>query len=146
MSVRPIAIASLSLVGLWLLIGCGGDTQGKYAISGSVKVDGAPLEKGNIGFEAMQDQRTSSGAVVLGGSFSIPRAKGLAAGKYRVVINAPMPAVGGKVPTADALPGEPPPPPKELIPPEWNEKSDQTIEVTPKGPFVFPFDISTKKK
>ena len=129
-----------------LLAGCGGDPLGKHAISGSVKVDSAPLAKGNISFQPTDGQPTSSGAVVSDGKFSVPRASGLAVGKYRVVVNAPVPAVGGKVATADAMPGDPPPPPLERIPPEWNVASQHVIEVKKEGPFVFPFEISTKSK
>ena len=70
---------------------------------------------------------------------------GLVAGKYRVAINAPLPGTGGK-PDENAMPGDPPAPPKEMLPPEWNRDSTQTIEVKKEGPFVFDFDVPTKKK
>jgi hypothetical protein len=145
MAVRA-GFALISLAAIGPLVGCGGDPLGRHAISGTVKVDGAPLKKGNISFQPTEQQPTTSGAVVQEGKYSIPRQSGLVTGKYRVVINAPMPAVGGKVPTADALPGEPPPPPLELIPREWNVDSQHTIEVKREGPFTFPFEIATKSK
>jgi hypothetical protein len=126
--------------------GCSRDPLGRFAISGSVTLDGTPLEKGNISFQPIEQQPTASGAVVASGKFVIPRDKGLSAGKYRVVVNAPVGAVGGKVPTAEAMPGDPPPPPLERIPPSWNIASQQMIEVKREGPFVFPFEISTKGK
>jgi len=126
--------------------GCGGGPAGLYGISGTVKVDGVPLEKGNISFEAMEGQSNSSGAVVSAGNFTIPRDHGLREGKYRVVVNAPTPGTGGAKAAADAPPGEGPPPPKELIPPDWNESSTHTIEVKKEGPFVFSFEIATKGK
>lgn len=115
-------------------------------MSGSVKVDGAPLEKGNISFQPLEGGRTSSGAVISKGNFSIPRDKGLPVGKYRVEVNAASPGGGGKSAAADAAPGDAPPPPKELIPAEWNESSTHTIEVKKEGPFIFPFEIATKRK
>jgi hypothetical protein len=128
------------------LTGCGGGPAGLYGISGTVKVDGAPLESGAISFEAMEGQRASSGAVVSGGEFKIPTAHGLSEGKYRVVVHASTRgSVGGQA-AADAPPGESPPPPKELIPPDWNESSTHTIEVKKGGPFVFSFEIATKGK
>ncbi len=130
----------------WLLCGCGGDPLGRYAISGSVIVDGAPLAKGNISFQPTDNQPTSSGAVVAGGKFSIPRDGGLVAGKYRVVVNAAVPGTAGKVIPVDAQPGDPPPPAKEMIPPDWNVSSQHMVEVTREGPFVFPFEIATKSK
>jgi hypothetical protein len=129
-----------------LFSGCGGGAAGLYGISGTVKVDGAPLEKGNISFEATESQPTSSGAVISGGNFTIPREHGLPEGKYRVVVNAPTPGTGGGKVAADTPPGEGPPPPKELIPPDWNESSSHTIEVKKGGPFTFSFEIATKGK
>jgi hypothetical protein len=146
MAVHRIAIAPLCFTALWLMGGCGGDPLGRYAISGSVKVDGAPLEKGNISFQPTQGQATSEGAVVTGGKYSIPREKGLVLGKYRVVINAAVPGTAGKAIPADAQPGDPPPPAKEMIPPDWNVSSQHMIEVKREGPFVFPFDVATKGK
>jgi hypothetical protein len=144
MAVQRIAIwggAALLLLG-----GCGGDPLGRYAISGSVSVDGTPLAKGNISFQPTENQPTSSGAVVVGGRFSIPRDSGLVVGKYRVVVNAAVPGTEGKAVPADAQPGDPPPPAQELIPPEWNVASQHTIEVKREGPFDFPFEIATKSR
>jgi len=146
MAVHRIALAFLSFAALWLLCGCSRDPLGRHAISGSVKVDGGPLDKGNISFQPTEEQPTSSGAVVTGGKFSIPRESGLVVGKYRVVVNAAVPGTAGKAIPADAQPGDPPPPAKELIPPEWNVSSQHMIEVKKEGPFVFPFEIATKGK
>jgi hypothetical protein len=143
MAVHPFAIC---LAACCLLCGCGGDPLGRYAVSGTVKVDGAPLTKGNISFQPTENQPTSSGAVVAGGRFSIPREAGLTAGKYRVVVNAAVPGTAGKVIPEDAQPGDPPPPAKEMIPPDWNVSSQHVIEVKREGPFVFPFEIATKGK
>jgi hypothetical protein len=125
--------------------GCSNDPLGRQAVSGAVKIDGAPLPRGNIGFQPMDGQPTSGGAAVSDGKYSVPRDGGLVAGKYRVVINAPVPGSGGKV-DETTLPGDPPAPPKELIPPDWNVNSQQTIEVKKEGPFVFDFDVTTKKE
>ena len=146
MGVCRIALASLSLIGLGLLGGCGGNPLGRNPISGTVKVDGVPLEKGTISFQPLEDGQTSSGAVISGGNYAIPRDKGLPAGSYRVSINAAAPGGSRPALAADAVPGDGPPPPKEMIPPEWNESSTQTIEVKKGGPFIFPFEIATKGK
>jgi hypothetical protein len=44
------------------------------------------------------------------------------------------------------MPGDDIPTPKELVPPDWNVNSKQTIDVKEEGPFEFKFDIVTKKK
>jgi hypothetical protein len=126
-------------------IGCGGGPADLHAVTGTVTLDGAPIQKGSIGFEPVSDERTGGGAVIADGKFSIPQAHGLPVGKFRVVVHAAAPGSQSGAPS-NALPGEAPPPPKELIPPEWNEASTHTIEVTKQGPYVFPIEIATKGK
>lgn len=126
-----------------LVAGCSHDPLGRHAISGTVNVDGVPLTRGNISFQPTEGQPTAGGAVVTGGRFAVPRDGGLVIGKYRVSINAPVPGTGGKV-DENSLPGDPPAPPKELIPAEWNSASTQFIELKKQGPFAFPFEITTK--
>ena len=136
---------ALILVGaLVVLGGCSDDPLGRRAISGTVKVDGTALANGDISFQPVEGQATSAGDRITEGKFSVPRDKGLAPGKYRVEVHAPTPGTGAQI-DESALPGDIPAPPKELIPPEWNTASTQTIDVRKQGPFVFDFDIPTKK-
>ncbi len=146
-SVRnKVLVASVACAVLALVFGCGGDSLGRHAISGTVSVNGAPLQRGNVGFQPVEKSSpTSGGAVVADGKYSVPRDKGLPTGKYRVVINAPKPGTGADV-AKGAMPGETPSPPEELIPPDWNTNSEHTIEVTDKGPHVFNFEVHTKSK
>jgi hypothetical protein len=132
------AAAALALVG-----GCSKDPLGRHAISGTVNVDGAPLANGNISFQPTEGQPTAGGAVITAGKYAVPRDGGLVVGKYRVSINAAVPGTGGGV-AEGALPGDPPAPPKEMIPQDWNVESSHFIEVKPQGPFVFAFDVSTQ--
>src|SRR5437879_5571611 len=98
MDSRLVARACVLLISVSVWTGCGGSTGGRYAITGTVNLDGAPLEKGSIGFQPLENGRTSSGAIISGGKFSIPADKGLPVGKYRVEVHA-------------AAPGAPPPDP-----------------------------------
>jgi hypothetical protein len=139
----PAYLTAAAVLLLGLASGCSRDPLGRLAISGTVKVDGAPLPKGNISFQPIEGQATQGGSVVEAGRYAVPREGGLVPGKYRVSINAPVPGTGGK-PDETTLPGDPPAPPKELIPPQWNTASNETIEVKKQGPFVFDFAISTK--
>jgi hypothetical protein len=141
---KVIVIAAAG-IGLMLIFGCGSDPLGRHAVSGAVTVNGAPLEKGNVGFQPIEKGTTSGGAPIENGKYSVPRDKGLPVGKYRVSISAPTPGTGGEA-QKNAPPGEPVPPPQELIPAEWNTSSEHTIEVTDKGPYVFNFDVKTKGK
>jgi hypothetical protein len=143
---KLIVAAATACAGMALLLGCGGDSLGRHAISGTVSVNGAPLQNGNVSFQPVEKSSTTSGgAVVADGKYAVPRDKGLPTGKYRVVINAPKPGTGGEV-AKGAAPGEAPPPPEELIPADWNANSEHTIEVTEKGPHEFKFEVSTKSK
>jgi hypothetical protein len=123
-----------------LLPGCSQDSEGRQGLTGIVRVDSAPVQTGSINFTPTEGQATAGGAVISNGKFSVPRDNGLLPGKYRVAISSPA---GGDRP-APALPGEAPPPAKELIPPEWNINSKQTIEVKKGGANSFPFEIDTK--
>lgn len=96
MEIRRLDSIGLLLISMALWLGCGGDSSGRYAITGTVTLDGAPIDKGNISFQPMEGAKTSSGAMVNAGSFSIPKNKGLLPGKYRVEVYAAAPGGGGQ--------------------------------------------------
>jgi hypothetical protein len=129
---------------LFLLTGCGHDNPlGRKALSGAVTLDGQPLDQGSIEFHPMFEGGVQSGGKITSGSYSIPAHEGVVVGKYRVSITdfVPTPPLPpGHMPGDDILPT-----PKLKVPPEWNTKSQHTIEVKKTGPFKFNFDIVTKK-
>ena len=127
-----------------LAVGCGGaNPLGRKAVSGNVTLNGSPIENGSIEFSPLMEGGTQSGGLISGGSYAIEEDQGLAPGKYRVAIFA-QPAAPELPP--GHMPGDPlPPPPKEMVPPEWNVNSKETIEVTPDGPTEFSFAITSKR-
>lgn len=130
---------------LVLLAGCGSDNPlGRKAISGHVKLDGGPLEQGNIEFHPQSEGGVQSGGRIVNGSYSIPAPEGVTLGKYRVSITdfVPTPPLPPGFMPGDNLP----PSPKPKVPPEWNSKSQHTVEVKKEGPFKFDFEVVTKKK
>lgn len=133
------------LVALSLFAGCGHENpRGRKALSGHVKLDGSPLEQGNIEFHPMFEGGIQSGGRIVNGSYSIPAHEGVVLGTYRVSITdfVPTPPL-----PAGFMPGDPvPPSPKPKVPPEWNSKSKHTVEVKKEGPFKFDFEVDTKKK
>jgi hypothetical protein len=141
---RPCCRLLLGLFFVTALVGCGSDNPlGRKALSGGVTLDGAPLDKGAIEFHPLEGG-VQSGGMIQAGRYSIPSHEGATPGKYRVVIydtydSPPLPP--GHMPGDDV-----PPAPKLKVPPEWNSKSKQEIEVPPKGPYKFDFAIVTKKK
>lgn len=74
------------LVLMSVVAGCDGG-PGRDPVSGSVALDGRPLEYGVISFRPAQSHTgPGSGGVVNDGSFEIPAAKGLQPGSYKVSI------------------------------------------------------------
>jgi len=137
-----VVALSIALVGS--LVGCGGDSLGRHAISGTVKLAAAPLENGMISFTPVDQGTTSSGGKITAGAYKLAADAGLPPGKYKVTINAPKPGTGGELPEG-AMPGDPLPPAEEMVPSEWNVNSTQTIEVKEGGPFEFNFEIAKGK-
>lgn len=141
---RPLGRVALLLVAATALGGgCNGPTDDlpRQAVSGTVNLDGQPLKEGMIQFQPTDPgNATAGGAGIADGSYSVPKADGLAPGKYSVTISS-TPA-----PTAPAgLPGDPVPPPKEKIPPQYNAKTTLSATVTKEGPNdKIDFDLKSK--
>ncbi len=127
------------VLGVLCVAGCGGASDGRQAISGSVTLNGAPLEQGTIEFASVDGSQQSGGGIT-NGKYSVPAEQGLLPGKYVVRISS----------TEEANPGAPLGPPgpeaetvqnKQLIPPEYNTQSTLTAEVTEDGDNQFDFQI-----
>lgn len=127
-----------------LIAGCGGPTDElpRQAVSGEVKLGGAPLKAGMIQFMPTEPGAATPGAAAItDGNYSMSTSDGLVAGNYQVsVTSAPAPATP---PTTDLMPGDPLPPPKELIPSIYNSKTTLSAKVTEAGPNTFDFDLNT---
>jgi hypothetical protein len=114
------------------------------AISGAVKLKGAPIPDGAIViFEPLENQDTAGNATVASGEYSIPRTGGLKPGKYLVRIT----AGDGKTAVNPVDPDAPPGPggdniiSKDIVPKDWNVNSNQQVTVSKDGPNRFDFDI-----
>jgi len=122
-------------------IGCGRETGVTlYGASGKVTLDSAPLDHGTIRFCPTDTQAgILSGASIADGQYSIPRDKGLPAGKYTVRISSADPS--------SALPAGPSgegPPLEERLPPRYNSKSELNVQVEPDGENMFNFDLTSR--
>jgi hypothetical protein len=137
----------LWLGALAIAAGCGAsDPLGRRAVSGTVTLDGQPLADGVVSFQPTSEGATSSGAVITAGKYAIARDRGLPQGKYRVVINSVKPGTGMTLPEGK-MPGEEVGTPQvELIPAEWNSKSQNVVEVTSAGAAHFTHEIVSKKR
>ena len=85
----------------------------------------------------------AAGAMIQGGAYRIPQEKGLLPGAYHLEITAPdanaRPVMVRATPGGPGISVAP-----ERIPPEYNLKSDKTVDVTADGPNHFDFDITSK--
>ncbi len=147
---RTTSTWAWAMLGMCFFVGCGGgDPLARQEISGTVTLDGVPVESGSISFEPQgggaAGASTSSGAAITAGKFTIEEEFGLPAGTYLVRVSIPKPGTGG-VFKEGSMPGDMLAPPQEMAPPEWTTKSKNTIEVKADGLNEFPFDIVSKKK
>ena len=122
--------------------GCGGNTEGRQPISGTITLKGVLLDEGLIEFLPQEGEKvaTRGGAAIKNGKYSIPRDQGLLPGTYKVVIS----AADKTLPYQD--PGVPPGPIKSAprqnrIPAEYNRATKQVVAVTKEGPNQFNFTI-----
>jgi hypothetical protein len=127
--------------------GCGGpDDLPREAVSGSVSVDGNPVKVAVITFlPDSADVPTQGGGTVTDGKYSIPRAQGLVPGKYRIVITSPedKPKVVVDEGHNNNAPGMKPIPAKQVIPPQYNDKTLLTAEVRAGVSNVFVFNLTS---
>jgi len=135
----------LSLTAVVSFAGCGGATDNlpRRAISGEVKLDGAPLKAAMIQFMPTDPaSATAGGAAVTDGKYSIPTADGLVPGAYTVAVTSV--GTNATTPPAGSMPGDPLPPAKESIPSAYNSKTTLTATVKAEGPNVFNFELKSK--
>lgn len=126
------------------VVGCGNrDSLHRQSVSGTVTLEGEPLQAGSIEFES---PAFISGAPVQDGKFMINQGKGIPPGEYLVRLHASaIPQTKTTAPGAGDAPGESVPT-VELIPEEYNDKSTETRTVKVGKPNVFAFEIPHRRK
>ena len=143
--------SSILLIIAALLAGCSDPYAGRMEVTGTVTLQGEPLNDGSIMFFPLDQQDTPGGAPIVNGEYIIHRQQGLKPGKYLVRLTA-----GDGKTIARAGGREDKNPPKEQaaapggstnivsmdrIPEEWNVRSKQQREVKANGVNRFDFDI-----
>jgi hypothetical protein len=121
------------MTGLLILAGCGGMAE----VSGTVSLDGHPVEEGAIHFSPVDGQTPTAGALIKNGQYRAQVPVGL----MKVSLTAPK-VVGKKkiYPTKDSPEM---PVTKEALPEKYNLKSELQFEVKP-GSNQKDFELHSK--
>jgi len=123
-------VAPILLLLSFLPTGCGGNSDGRQALSGSVLLHGEPLDHGAVKFQpTTPDQQYATGAMIQLGKFDIPREFGLTPGVYKVIITSQELDKNEPAPVAKGPGGTLPPAMRERVPAAYNSQSTLTIEV-----------------
>ncbi len=133
---------AVPLLLVFTVLGCGEDELPREAISGTVSVDGKPLKTGVITFVPNgADIPTQAGAAIVEGKYSIEQSQGLVPGKYKAVVSSGEGSPEKQVDHVTDMPGMPPIPAKEVIPPQYGSNSILEATVTAGGKNQFDFNI-----
>lgn len=113
------------------MVGCGGGGGiEKVVVSGTVTWQGEPVPNGEIRFQPVGDtEGPVAGAPIKDGKYTVEGRGGVPVGKHLVKIQAYRAAQGKEDP---ALRGEGGPA-EQYLPPEYNDKSEMTVEVSRKN-------------
>lgn len=125
---------------LLMATGCGArDARNRHAVSGTVLLDSKPVAFGSIEFNPLDPLGVQSGAGITDGQFEFPAAKGLPPGEYLIRISAPS----EKTVVTEEAPGEMVRASRELIPAEYNTRSQEHRTVVAGERNEFVFEIKT---
>jgi len=111
-------------------VGCG-DGTGQRQVSGTVMLDGQPIEKGEIALYPASGDGTPQGGPIMDGKFQFQAAPG----EKRVEITATREAA---TPAPDGLPNY-----VSYIPAKYNRQSTLTETVQDSGANVFVFELTS---
>jgi hypothetical protein len=113
-----------------LLAGCGGDEIRRVEVSGSVTLDGKPLDDAAILFVPIEGGPTA-GTEFTGGQYRIEQSGGPSPGPYRVEITA-FRNTGEMIPDSD-LPEKMEERQESIVPARYNRESELRAELTAEG-------------
>lgn len=132
------------LLGL-LLTGCNDNPMGLAPVTGTVTLDGAPLDQGSIHFESVDGgNAVNTGAVIENGKYAIPAKNGLKPGKFKVAISSAPTEATITDPQEAMNAASAAKPPANRIPPQYNNQTTLEATVTESGPNSFDFDLKSK--
>ena len=125
------------------LFGCGGAT-GRASVSGTITLDGEPVENGAITFVAVTGPEGPTGANIVDGYYRIRKSQGPVPGRFRVEIRWPKPT-GKKIPVMDGIPDSGMRDElAEAIPAKYNKESVLEVEIQ-KGKNKHDFELTSSE-
>jgi hypothetical protein len=125
------------------VLGCGSGKSNRGAVSGTVRLDGKPIERGSILFTPIEGAHGAvAGGEIENGRYQLPALRGPAIGLNRVEIRA-MRKTGKMAPKAFGRPGETVPEQVEAIPPQFNSKSKLKLKID-LGDNTADFDVTSR--
>jgi hypothetical protein len=126
-----------------LIIGC--SSSNRAEVSGTVLLDGQPIEEGSIQFIPTEGTTgPSTGGVITKGKYYIASRDGAIVGKNRVELRS-FKMSDKKIQDPTAPPGTLTAMRVQAFPPEYNEQSKVVKEIRP-GSNTIDFDVVTKGK
>lgn len=140
------ALALVMAMIFWLQ-GCGSAGPERFAVKGTVTLDGEPVSEGSISFiPSGPEGGPTTGSLIENGKFSIPAEKGAVLGDHKVEIRAPK-QTGNQIPVTppavspDGMVDEV----VESIPEKYNSKTT-LIHTIERGPNVVEFDLTSDEE
>ncbi|QEG42359.1 hypothetical protein UC8_43930 [Roseimaritima ulvae] len=132
-----LSVLSLFCCAAVTLVGCGSaEYPGpqRYPVSGTVTINGKPIEEGNITFRSSEEKGRSSSGAIENGKYSIEEKQGPIAGQYKVEI------LGyeeiGEVKDEDMGAAT-----RQIVPVQFNESSSLTATLPSDSGNEFDFDL-----
>ena len=126
---------------IWLtafvgIAGCSDAAPKRTAVSGTVRVGGKPLERGQVRFIPVEASGPDAGGAITDGKYTLTDTNGPVAGSCRVEI------IGWRKTGKKHAPmGTPIDEEVQCVPPEFNKKSTQVREIKKGETNTFDFDI-----
>jgi len=126
---------------LVLVAGCGGSGIERVEVSGTITLDGKPVESGSVLLIPLKGGPTA-GRAFTGGEFHIGQSDGPSPGPYRVEITA-FRGTGEMIPDGD-FPDKLEERQEQYIPPRYNDQSELEVQVSAEGENHWDFKLKSQ--
>lgn len=133
-----LIVTGVLVFALSLVLGCGPSGPTRGAVEGEIRLDGQPIDGGEISFVPTGPGAVSGYATIVGGKYEIPASRGPSTGKCKVEIRWSKPT-GKKVKVPSGQFDET----KQVIPARYNDRSTLEFETKP-GTNQYTVELKSK--